>query len=161
MTDLLGDRAVDTVDAYARSRQPFLLSCISPRRTGRGRARTTRPNRDGSATSLHRDGGTQKTYRPDGAKPRLQYRARAAGAGCRGLSDNTIVIFTSDNGGERFSDTWPFTGRKQELLEGGLRIPAIIRWPGQVGGGSVSDQAISPWIGCRPCWRPPERARPA
>ena len=40
-----------------------------------------------------------------------------------GLADNTIVIFTSDNGGERFADTWPFTGRKTELLEGGLRIP--------------------------------------
>ena len=40
-----------------------------------------------------------------------------------GLADNTIVIFTSDNGGERFSDTWPFTGSKTELLEGGLRIP--------------------------------------
>ena len=42
-----------------------------------------------------------------------------------GLTENTIVIFTSDNGGERFADTWPFTGRKTELLEGGLRIPAI------------------------------------
>ena len=44
-----------------------------------------------------------------------------------GLAENTIVIFTSDNGGERFADTWPFTGRKTELLEGGLRIPAMIR----------------------------------
>jgi arylsulfatase A-like enzyme len=41
-----------------------------------------------------------------------------------GLAGNTIVVFTSDNGGERFSDNWPFSGTKQELLEGGLRIPA-------------------------------------
>ena len=47
-----------------------------------------------------------------------------------GLARNTIVIFTSDNGGERFSDTWPFTGKKTELLEGGLRIPAMVCWPG-------------------------------
>jgi hypothetical protein len=40
-----------------------------------------------------------------------------------GLTENTIVIFTSDNGGERFSDTWPFTGKKSDLLEGGLRNP--------------------------------------
>ena len=49
-----------------------------------------------------------------------------------GLTENTIVIFTSDNGGERFADTWPFTGRKTELLEGGLRIPAIISWPARI-----------------------------
>ena len=42
------------------------------------------------------------------------------------------MVFTSDNGGERFSDTWPFTGKKTELLEGGLRIPAIVRWPGHI-----------------------------
>jgi len=33
------------------------------------------------------------------------------------LTENTIIIFTSDNGGERFADTWPFTGKKTELLE--------------------------------------------
>src|SRR4051794_41287349 len=53
---------------------------------------------------------------------------------------DTIVIFTSDNGGERYSDTWPFTGRKTELLEGGLRIPAVIRWPGRIPCGAVSEQ---------------------
>jgi arylsulfatase A-like enzyme len=57
-----------------------------------------------------------------------------------GLRNNTIVIFTSDNGGERFADTWPFTGKKLELLEGGLRIPNIIRWPGQIPAGCTNDQ---------------------
>jgi arylsulfatase A-like enzyme len=50
------------------------------------------------------------------------------------------VIFTSDNGGERFSDTWPFTGKKMELLEGGLRIPAIVSWPARIAAGRVSEQ---------------------
>src|SRR5258706_8152259 len=59
-----------------------------------------------------------------------------------GLSANTIVIFTSDNGGERFSHIWPFTGMKGELLEGRLRIPAIVRWPGRGPPGSVSDQVM-------------------
>src|SRR5436305_2456920 len=59
-----------------------------------------------------------------------------------GLATNTIVVFTSDNGGERFSKTWPFTGMKQELLEGGLRIPAIVRWPGRIAAGSVSQQVM-------------------
>ncbi len=56
------------------------------------------------------------------------------------LTNNTIVIFTSDNGGERFADTWPFTGRKTELLEGGLRIPSIISWPARLPQGKASDQ---------------------
>src|SRR5438046_7411552 len=61
-----------------------------------------------------------------------------------GLAENTIVIFTSDNGGERFADTWPFTGKKTELLEGGLRIPMVIAWPARIAPGRTSDQvAIS------------------
>jgi len=61
-----------------------------------------------------------------------------------GLTENTIVIFTSDNGGERFADTWPFTGKKTELLEGGLRIPAIISWPARIPKGKTTEQvAIS------------------
>ncbi len=59
-----------------------------------------------------------------------------------------MVIFTSDNGGERFADTWPFTGKKTELLEGGLRIPAVISWPGRIPRGRTTDQvAISmDWV---------------
>ena len=60
------------------------------------------------------------------------------------MRDNTIVVFTSDNGGERFADTWPFTGRKTELLEGGLRIPAIVSWPARLPKGRTTEQvAIS------------------
>jgi arylsulfatase A-like enzyme len=58
------------------------------------------------------------------------------------LADNTIVIFTSDNGGERFSNIWPFSGMKHELLEGGIRVPSIVRWPGRITAGSVSDQVM-------------------
>jgi len=61
-----------------------------------------------------------------------------------GLERNTIVIFTSDNGGERFSYQWPFSGGKGELLEGGIRVPAIVRWPGVIPAKSVTKQmAIS------------------
>lgn len=57
-----------------------------------------------------------------------------------GQTDNSIVIFTSDNGGERFSDTWPLTGMKGELLEGGIRVPVVMRWPGRIQAGSACDQ---------------------
>ena len=57
-----------------------------------------------------------------------------------GLARNTLVVFTSDNGGERFSDTWPFVGRKMDLLEGGIRVPLIARWPEVVGEGTTTSQ---------------------
>src|SRR6185503_10957656 len=47
-----------------------------------------------------------------------------------GQADITLVIFTSDNGGERFSYNWPFRGQKFTLWEGGIRVPAIVRLPG-------------------------------
>jgi arylsulfatase A-like enzyme len=59
-----------------------------------------------------------------------------------GLDRNTLVIFTSDNGGERFSYNWPFRGQKMDLYEGGVRVPAIVRWPGVSTAGIVSDQPI-------------------
>jgi arylsulfatase A-like enzyme len=59
-----------------------------------------------------------------------------------GVADDTIVIFTSDNGGERYANTWPFIGRKTELLEGGLRIPTVICWPRCIPSGVVSEQVM-------------------
>ena len=57
-----------------------------------------------------------------------------------GLDRNTLVIFTSDNGGERFSYHWPFSGQKGQLLEGGIRVPAIVRWTGVVPANRVLNQ---------------------
>jgi hypothetical protein len=42
-----------------------------------------------------------------------------------GQLDNTLIVFTSDNGGERFSDNWPLVGGKMDLTEGGIRVPWI------------------------------------
>ena len=64
-----------------------------------------------------------------------------------GLDDNTIVVFTTDNGAENF--TWPdggqtpFAGGKGTGLEGGFRVPAIIRWPGKVPAGKVENGIVS------------------
>jgi arylsulfatase A-like enzyme len=57
-----------------------------------------------------------------------------------GLTGNTIVIFTNDNGGEWLSNGGPLFNRKWTVWEGGIRVPALIRWPGHIRPGSVSDQ---------------------
>jgi len=54
---------------------------------------------------------------------------------------DTLVIFTSDNGGERYSFNWPFSFQKLYLFEGGIRVPAIVRWPGVVPAGTETQQA--------------------
>jgi arylsulfatase A-like enzyme len=64
-----------------------------------------------------------------------------------GATDNTIVIFTTDNGAEVF--TWPdggmtpFRATKGTVFEGGFRVPAIIRWPGRVPAGKVENGMMS------------------
>jgi len=64
-----------------------------------------------------------------------------------GVDDNTIVVFTTDNGTENFS--WPdggqtpFAGGKGTALEGGFRSPAILRWPGKVAAGKVENGIFS------------------
>ena len=58
-----------------------------------------------------------------------------------GLTDRTLVIFTSDNGGEWLSRMEPLFNRKGTLWEGGLRVPCIVRWPRRLPAGTVSSQA--------------------
>jgi arylsulfatase A-like enzyme len=57
-----------------------------------------------------------------------------------GLTRNTIVIFTNDNGGEWLSDNTPLFSRKYSTWEGGIRVPAIVRWPGRIRAGTVTPQ---------------------
>jgi arylsulfatase A-like enzyme len=59
-----------------------------------------------------------------------------------GLSKETIVIFTNDNGGERYSNNGGLAKSKATLWEGGIRVPAIIRWPGKIPAGGSSEQPI-------------------
>ena len=64
-----------------------------------------------------------------------------------GVDDNTIIVFSTDNGAENF--TWPdggqtpFAGGKGTALEGGFRVPAIIRWPGKVPASKVENAIVS------------------
>ena len=61
------------------------------------------------------------------------------------LDKNTLVIFTSDNGGDpRYGgNNDPFRGRKAQLFEGGIRVPCVMRWPGKIKSGSISDEPVT------------------
>jgi arylsulfatase A-like enzyme len=71
----------------------------------------------------------------------------AVGAVLKALSrsrqeHDTIVVFSSDNGGERFSYQWPLRASKGSLYEGGIRVPNILRWPAAIGRRQVTDVPI-------------------
>ena len=140
LTDLLGHHTVDLVQSCVEDGRPFLISLhfTAPHWPWEG------PEDEAEARRLkslfHYDGGSQRTYQKMVQQMDLQIGRVLRALDAASAAENTIVIFTSDNGGERFSDTWPFTGRKTELLEGGLRVPAVIRWPGQLLAGVASEQ---------------------
>jgi len=145
LTELLGDRAVKVIGDYARAGRPFLLSLHfnAPHWPWEAPGDQAESERLRGRSPFDFDGGSQETYRGMIAALDLQVGRVLRALEEGGLAQDTIVIFTSDNGGERYSDTWPFSGRKTELLEGGLRIPAIISWPGHIPAGRVSEQVTA------------------
>jgi arylsulfatase A-like enzyme len=142
MTDLIGDRAVEAVNGFSKTKQPFFLDVHfnAPHWPWEAVGDQAEAERLRKASLLHYDGGTQHTYQQMIERMDFQIGRVLKALDAQGLSDNTIVIFTSDNGGERFADTWPFTGRKTELLEGGVRIPLVMRWPGRIKKGATTEQ---------------------
>ena len=65
-----------------------------------------------------------------------------------GLKDQTLIIFTSDNGGhssvwKEFDTNGPLRGYKRDLSEGGIRVPFIATWPGRIPAGKSSDEIIA------------------
>jgi arylsulfatase A-like enzyme len=146
LTDLLTERAASYVTR--RRTSPFFLSLNYtaphwPWQGPKGGESITFTDKTIEPVTMG-GGGSLKVYAEmmrslDDGIGRVMKAIKSAG-----LDNNTLVIFTSDNGGERFSYQWPFSGQKGELLEGGIRVPAIVRWPGVVPAKRVSHQmAIS------------------
>jgi arylsulfatase A-like enzyme len=140
MTDLLSERAVEFL--RRRHTQPFFLSLNYnaphwPWEGPRDEQASRAPKLEyGGMTA----GGSLKIY-AEMMRSLDEGVGRVLGAlDSSGLARTTLVIFTSDNGGERFSFNWPFTGGKFELFEGGIRVPAILRWPGVVPAGRTTPQ---------------------
>jgi arylsulfatase A-like enzyme len=141
LTDLLSRRAVDWVDRMAGQDAPFLLSLhyTAPHwpwetRDDEAFAHEVKDN------LFHLHGGNIHTYRrmihhmDEGIGWLVEALRR------NGQLDNTLIVFTSDNGGERFSDNWPLVGGKMDLTEGGIRVPWIAHWPAVIAPGRETTQ---------------------
>ena len=141
LTDLISQRAVDYIHRTAGGDAPFLLSL-----------HYTAPHwpwetRDDAALSaelrsnlFHLHGGNIHSYHR-----MIHHMDEGIGLvlgalQAKGALQDTLVIFTSDNGGERFSDNWPLVGGKMDLTEGGIRVPWIAQWPAVIAPGRVSQQ---------------------
>jgi arylsulfatase A-like enzyme len=137
LTDVLTNKALETIRHFNAGPNPWFLNLwyYAPH------------------TPIEPSARYAKNY-PDTAKGR--YRALVeqldtsvgritAQLEALGISDNTLVIFMSDNGGTNFvlDNNHPLTGRKGQFLEGGLRSPMIWRWPAHLAAGRLVDETVS------------------
>lgn len=137
LTDLFTERAVEFIHRRG-ARQPFLLSLHYNAPHWPWLTREDEEESKRITNIAHLDGGSVRTY----AKM-IHHMDEGIGRVMAaldevGVAENTLVVFTSDNGGERFSDTYPLIGKKMDLLEGGIRVPCVMRWPARVGAGKVT-----------------------
>ncbi|HMS06050.1 MAG TPA: sulfatase-like hydrolase/transferase [Burkholderiaceae bacterium] len=144
LTDLLSERAAQTIarwGAEAREGRPFFMSLhyTAPHWPWETRA-DERLSAEVKDNLFHLHGGNIDTYRR-----MIHHMDEGIGLVVaqlleEGLLDDTLIVFTSDNGGERFSDNWPLVGGKMDLTEGGIRVPWIAHWPATIPAGGVSTQ---------------------
>ena len=142
MTDLITERSVRFIEEHAA--RPFFVEVAYSAPHWPYQV----PDRPSTARddSIHvqpyeADAGTREDYAAMLERADQGVGALMAALERLGLAGNTLVIFTSDNGGEWLSRNAPLFHRKWSLWEGGIRVPAIVRWPGRLSAGEVSAQA--------------------
>jgi arylsulfatase A-like enzyme len=141
MTDLITERSVNYITAHARS--PFFLEVAY----GAAHWPYQVPDQPSVAerNAVHmlatdENSGTRQDYvkmmeRADAGVGQIVAAIEKAG-----VAANTLIIFTNDNGGEWLSRNTPLFNRKYTLWEGGIRVPAIVSWPGRLPEGRVTAQ---------------------
>lgn len=136
LTDLLTERAVKFIDAH--SKEPFFL--YVPYNSVHWPFQP--PGRPDKRTRENWMAGSRADYVKMVESIDSSVATVLAALDRNKLSENTLVVFTNDNGGERFSRNEPAFHHKGTLWEGGIRVPTIMRWPGRIPAGKTSRQPM-------------------
>lgn len=144
LTTLITERSIQFVERSAAARQPFFLDVAynAPHWPyNRPDQPSPAPGSGAHVLANAENPPTRADYASmleavDGGVGRIMQTVARLG-----LTDNTIIIFTNDNGGEWLSNNGPLFNRKWTVWEGGIRVPAIVKWPGRIRAGRTSDQA--------------------
>jgi arylsulfatase A-like enzyme len=136
LTDLLNERAASFIRKHAK--EPFFLY-VPHQAVHAPYQPPGRPLPSVSKETMHE--GRRVDYKAmlekvdEGAGMILAELEKA------GIAENTLVVLSSDNGGERYSDNSPLFNHKTTLWEGGIRVPCLMRWPAKLPKGKVVNQA--------------------
>jgi arylsulfatase A-like enzyme len=138
LTDLIADEAVRFI---RQRREPFFLN-------HQGTAPHSPWQRRGDAPLRASGDGPFDVGPPDRYPDMMRALDEAVGRILSaleetGLAERTLVIFTSDNGGKQYSSMGGLAGAKGTLWEGGIRVPAFVRWPGRIPAGVTTTQLAS------------------
>ena len=135
LTDLLASKSIEIIKS--NHLKPFFLSIQfnAPHWPWQGPGDPAYPD----TLNWHKGGNPQKyaamVKSMDDAVGKIMQALET-----QNLAQKTIIIFTSDNGGEEFSDMGIYAGMKETLQEGGIRVPAFIRWPDKIPVNTVTEQ---------------------
>lgn len=140
ITDILGEKAMEVIQK--RHQKPFFLALMFNAPHWPWQAPGDKPAPFGNAREWSK-GGSPETY-----AAMMKSLDDAVGKVVKAIDDlrlskNTVIIFTSDNGGEKFSDNGIYKGAKMQLWEGGIREPAIVRWTGKIKANSITRQVAT------------------
>ena len=137
MTDLITEAALEFLEKD-KGRKPFLLYLPYTAPHTPLQAPDDKPAK--ARTKEDWNQGTRATYAKMVERLDTGIGKILAAIDRKGLAHSTLVIFASDNGGTRTGRNAPFSGTKGGLFEGGIREPCIVRWPGKLPEGKVTDQ---------------------
>ena len=137
MTDLITEAALGFLERE-QGRKPFLLYLPYTAPHTPLEAPDDKPAK--ARTKENWNQGTRATYATMVERLDTSIGKILAAIDRKGLAHSTLVIFASDNGGTRTGRNAPFSGTKGGLFEGGIREPCIVRWPGKLPEGKVTDQ---------------------